>query len=138
MATSPHVAEPASSFTIHPGRTASLRPLLPWLLVGFAGLILVAASLLWRIWTGDALRSLGVYFPVVSIVLTLRVWRKLNWEARGTWWGALPLLYAVLVAREGGNAIQALLVTSHGALALLPLGLTVFAFGSGVVLLLGG
>ena len=139
MATSLHVAEPISpSVSLPIDRRASLRPLLPWLLIGFAGLVLVASSLLWRIWTTDALRSVGLYFPIVSIVLTLRVWRRLGWETEGTWWGTLPLLYAVVMAREGGNAIQALAVTSRGALSLLPLGLTVFAFGSGVVLLLGG
>ncbi len=110
----------------------------PWLCLGFAGLLLTAGSLLWRIWTADALRSIGIYFPFISIILILRIWRRMDWEARGTWWGLLPLYYAVVMAREGGNALQAFAFTQHFAISLLPLGLTVFAYGSGVVLLLGG
>jgi len=119
-------------------RSGALRPLLPWLLLGFAGLLLTAASLLWRTWTSDALRSIGIYFPIVSVVLILRIWRGLDWEACGTWWGLLPLYYAVIMAREGGHALQAVVFTQHIAVTLLPLGLTVFAYASGVVLLLGG
>src|SRR5579863_5263496 len=108
------------------------------LTIAFAGLLLTAASLLWGIWTADALRSIGIYFPVLSVILTLRVWRKLNWESHGTWWGFLPLYYAVIMAREGGSALQLVAFTHHLDFTLLPLGLTVFAYGSGVILLLGG
>src|SRR5271166_2672782 len=116
----------------------TLHPLLPWLALSFAGLLLTASSLLWRIWTNDALRSIGIYFPIVSIILTLRVWRKLHWETRGTWWGLLPLYYAVIMAREGGNALQMVVFGKSMGFTLLPLGLTIFAYGSGIVLLLGG
>jgi exosortase J len=119
-------------------RSSAWRRLFPWLLLGFAGLLLTAASLLWRIWTADALRSIGIYFPVISVVLILRIWRSLNWEACGTWWGLLPLYYAVIMARGGGNALQAFVFSQHMAITLLPLGLTVFAYACGVVLLLGG
>lgn len=119
-------------------QSRALRLLLPWLVLGFAGLLLTAASLLWQIWTGDALRSIGVYFPIVSAVLTLRVWRRLDWETRGTWWGLLPLYYATVMAREGGSAFQVVAFTQQIGFTLLPLGLTVFAYASGIVLLLGG
>lgn len=112
--------------------------MLPWLALSFAGLLLTASSLLWRIWTNDALRSIGIYFPIVSIILTLRVWRKLHWETHGTWWGLLPLYYAVMMAREGGNALQMVVFGKSMGFTLLPLGLTIFAYGSGIVLLLGG
>ena len=101
-------------------------------------MLLLAVALLWRIWTADALRSIGMYFPIVSVVLILRIWRGLDWETQGTWWGLLPLYYAVIMAREGGNALQAIAFTPRIAVTLLPLGLTVFAYASGVVLLLGG
>ncbi len=119
-------------------RPGGLPALLPWLIVGFAGLMLTAASLLWPIWTGDALRSIGIYFPVVSVALILRAWRRLDWEASGTWWGLLPLYYAVVMTREGGSALQVVAFGQRIGFSLLPLGLTVFAFGSGIVLLLGG
>ena len=127
-----------ASFPDTEWRQPAWRPLLPWLVIGFSGLLLLAGALLWRIWTADALRSIGMYFPIVSVVLILRIWRGLDWETRGTWWGLLPLYYAVIMARDGGNALQAVAFTSRIAVTLLPLGLTVFTYASGVVLLLGG
>jgi exosortase J len=126
------------SFSDTAWRQPGWRPLLPWLVIGFSGLLLLAGALLWRIWTADALRSIGMYFPIVSIVLILRIWRGLDWETCGTWWGLLPLYFAVIMARDGGNALQAVAFSPRIAVTLLPLGLTVFAYGSGVVLLLGG
>jgi exosortase J len=137
MASSLQIRERAS-FSDTEWRQPGWRPLLPWLAIGFSGLLLLAGALLWRIWTADALRSIGMYFPIVSVVLILRIWRGLDWETRGTWWGLLPLYYAVIMAREGGNALQAVAFTPRIAVTLLPLGLTVFAYASGVVLLLGG
>jgi exosortase J len=137
MASSLQIRERAS-FPDTEWRQPAWRPLLPWLIIGFSGLLLVAVALLWRIWTADALRSIGMYFPIVSVVLILRIWRGLDWETRGSWWGLLPLYYAVIMAREGGNALQAVAFTPRIAVTLLPLGLTVFAYASGVVLLLGG
>ncbi len=128
---------PAPAFQIT-SPSENLSRLLPWMILGFAGLLLTCTSLLWRMWTTDALRSIGVYFPIVSIVLLLQVWQKLNWETRGTWWGVIPLYLAIILARQGGNALQAVAFTQHIGFTLLPLGLTVFAYGSGVVLLLGG
>jgi exosortase J len=127
-----------TSRSIAEGHRTLLVRLLPWLLIGFAGLMLLAAAMLWQIWTTDALRSIGIYFPVVSLVLTLRVWRRFHWETRGTWWGVLPLFYAIVMGRAGGNAVQAFAFTLHTDVSLLPKGLTIYAFGSGVVLLLGG
>ena len=137
MASSLQIRERAS-FPDTEWRQPAWRPLLPWLVIGFSGLLLLAVALLWRIWTADALRSIGMYFPIVSVVLILRIWRGLDWETRGSWWGLLPLYYAVIMAREGGNALQAVAFTPRIAVTLLPLGLTVFAYASGVVLLLGG
>ena len=119
-------------------RRTPLPSLLPWMLAGFAGIFVLALALMWRIWSTDALRSIGMYFPLISVALVLRAWRAMGWEARGTWWGLLPLLYALVLGRSGGNAVQALVFAPGMAVPLLPLGLTVFAFGSGVLLLLGG
>ena len=139
MEVTPHIVTKPSLSDV-PARSLwkTLHPLLPWLALSFAGLLLTASSLLWRIWTNDALRSIGIYFPIVSIILILRVWRKLHWEMRGTWWGLLPLYYAVIMAREGGNALQMVVFGKSMGFTLLPLGLTIFAYGSGIVLLLGG
>ena len=99
---------------------------------------MLSVSLVWRIWTGDALRSIGIYFPLLSVLLTWRVWRGLGWETRGTWWGLLPLLFAALTARASGNTSFAFAFNPRVIVPLLPVGLTIFAYASGVVLLFGG
>ena len=48
---------------------------------------LVHNDALWALWIGDALKSIGMFIPLVSFVLILRVWRSLGWEMEGSWWG---------------------------------------------------
>jgi exosortase J len=111
----------------------------PWLLTAFAGLFALASALLWRVWTTDPLRSIGIYFPFVSAILLSRAWKQLGWETRGTWWGLLPLLYAVITSFSGRyNTPEIYVIAMRQWVHLLPVGLTVFAYASGVVLLLGG
>jgi exosortase J len=93
---------------------------------------------LWTIWTVDALKSIGMVIPVVSLVLILRVWRRLGWEAEGTWWGLVLLLITVAVVRVREQAILILVVSPHWYTVLPPPSLMLLAYGSGVVLLLGG
>jgi exosortase J len=94
-------------------------------------------ALLWRCWTTDPLRSIGMLIPPVSIFLTLRVWRQNNWELRASWWGL-----AVVVAAFFFSILHAsaeLFVTAGGALvSLIPLTLPVYLYGSGIVLLFAG
>ena len=137
MAAIPQVLEPSPVVGVETGRSPFL-PLLPWLLIAYAGLTFSACSLLWQIWTNDALRSIGIYLPIASLILTLRVWRRCNWETRGTWWGLLPLFYGVMMTRAGGNALQIFIFGGHTSISLLQSGLTVYAYGCGIVLLLGG
>ncbi len=47
---------------------------------------------LWVGWTTDALKSIGMVVPLVSLILILRVWRKLGWRAEGSWWGLALLI----------------------------------------------
>ncbi len=120
-------------------RRSALPALMPWLLTSFVGLLLLAVAYFWRIWTTDPLRSIGMCFPIVSIVLIVRAWRQLCWESRGTWWGVLPLLYAVIMSFLGGEALEVIVPALRvPTFHLLPLSLTLFAYGTGVVLLLGG
>src|SRR5580704_15585068 len=63
--------------------------------VGLAAVIAVlglstiwpTASALWQLWTTDALKSIGMFIPLVSFVLILRAWRSLGWAMEGSWWG---------------------------------------------------
>jgi len=54
---------------------------------------------LWVGWTTDALKSIGMVVPLVSLILILRVWRTLGWQGEGTWWGLALLLSTAAVAR---------------------------------------
>jgi exosortase J len=75
--------------------------------------------------------------PPASIVLTLRVWRQLGWQMRGSWWGLLAVALAFLLSLVRESAL--FFVTAGGALvSLIPLSLPVYLYGSGVVLLFAG
>ena len=94
-------------------------------------------ALLWRCWTTDPLRSIGMLIPPVSIVLTLRVWRQNGWQLRGSWWGLAVIGAAFFVSILRASA--ELFVTAGGTLvSLIPLALPVYLYGSGVVLLFAG
>ena len=93
---------------------------------------------LWNLWTTDALKSIGMVIPVVSLVLILRVWRRLGWEAEGTWWGLALLLITTVVARMQQQGILIMVVSPRWSTVLPPPSLMLLAYGSGVVLLLGG
>ena len=59
---------------------------------------------LWSLWMSDALKSIGMFIPVVSFVLVLRVWRSLGWEMDGSWWGLVILaVTAIVVLRNSFN-----------------------------------
>jgi len=93
---------------------------------------------LWTLWTTDALKSIGMVIPVVSLLLILRVWRKLEWETEGTWWGFALLLFTTVISRIQQQGILILVVSPRWSTVLPPPSLMLLAYGSGVVLLLGG
>jgi exosortase J len=124
----------------------SHRPTAPSIALWCAMAILAAAgclgierelALLWRCWTTDPLRSIGMLIPPASIILTLRVWRQNGWQLRGSWWGLAVIGAAFFVSILRASA--ELFVTAGGALvSLIPLTLPVYLYGSGVVLLFAG
>ena len=93
---------------------------------------------LWTLWTTDALKSIGMVIPVVSLLLILRVWRKLGWQAEGTWWGLALLLITMAAARVQQQGILIMVVSPRWSTVLPPPSLMLLAYGSAVVLLLGG
>ena len=94
-------------------------------------------ALLWRCWTTDPLRSIGMLIPPASIILTLRVWRQNDWEMRGSWWGLALIGGAFFVSILHASA--ELFFTAGSALvSLIPLTLPVYLYGSGIVLLFAG
>ncbi len=123
-------------------RRPAARSTVLWLVI----VLLVAAgcvgierelSLLWRCWTTDPLRSIGMLIPPVSIVLTLRVWRENGWELGGSWWGLVSIAAAFFVSILHRNA-ELFLTFGTALVSLIPLTLPVYLYGSGVVLLFAG
>ena len=112
------------------------------LATGFAvlGLSIIWSTMLsfWGLWTTDGLKSIGMVIPVVSLILVLRAWRSLGWHAEGTWWGLVILLAIMVVIWVQQRATLIMVVSPQWSTLLPPLSLVLVAYGSGVVLLLGG
>jgi exosortase J len=89
-------------------------------------------------WTSDALKSIGMFVPLVSLVLILRVWRSLGWEMDGSWWGLAILVATAVVVQMRDRSILILVLSPQWQISLPPPPLVVFAYGAGVVLLFGG
>ena len=109
-------------------------------LLGVLGLSTIWPTIcsLWIMWTSDAMKSIGMAVPIVSLILILRAWRALGWESEGSWWGFPLLLIAMMAAQFQERAILILVVSPTWSTVLPPPSLVVLAYGSGVVLLLGG
>ena len=93
---------------------------------------------LWVVWTTDALKSIGMFVPLVSLILILRVWKTLDWRTEGTWWGLALLLITAAVERLQQQVSLIMTVWPRWSTPLPPTSLILFAYGSGVVLLIGG
>jgi exosortase J len=93
---------------------------------------------LWALWTTDALKSIGMFIPVVSFVLILRVWRSLGWEMNGSWWGFVILAVTAAVVHLREQSILVFVLSPQWSIYMPPHSLVFFAYGAGVVLLFGG
>jgi exosortase J len=93
---------------------------------------------LWIGWTTDALKSIGMVVPLVSLILILRVWKTLGWRTEGTWWGLALLIITAAVARVQQQVFLIMAVSPRCYTPMPPSSFMLFAYGSGVVLLLGG
>ncbi len=94
-------------------------------------------ALLWRCWTTDPLRSIGMLIPPASIILTLRVWRQNAWQLRGSWWG-LVLIGAAFFVSILHQSAELFISAGSALVSLIPLALPVYFYGSGIVLLFAG
>src|SRR6266851_1085611 len=109
-------------------------------LVAILGLSAIWSTVnaLWSLWMTDALKSIGMFVPLVSLVLILRVWRSLGWEMDGSWWGLAILVATAAVVQMRDRSILILVLSPQWQISLPPPPLVVFAYGAGVVLLFGG
>ena len=100
--------------------------------------IWTSVLMLWALWTTDALKSIGMIVPVVSFVLVLRVWRGLDWELDGSWWGFTLLVGTALLVRVRDQVVMVLELGSSWNLYFPPHSLVFLAYGVGVTWLFGG
>jgi exosortase J len=116
--------------------------LLPWCGIGLVALVgcfgfFRELALLWGVWTDDPLRSIGIFIPPVSIVLTLRAWKQNGWERRGSWWGLalIGLAFATSILRQ-----HALAVGNIGSMSvpLTPKTVPLFFYWAGMIVLFAG
>ncbi len=94
-------------------------------------------ALLWRCWTTDPLRSIGMLIPPASVILTLRVWRQNGWQLRGSWWG-LALIGGAFFVSILHQSAELFFTAGSALVSLIPLTLPVYLYGSGIVLLFAG
>jgi exosortase J len=134
---------PQSQVDVHMVRARALSPAQfaafgTALAVIGVGAIWPAMSNLWTQWMTDAMKSIGMVVPVVSLVLILRAWRAIGWEAEGSWWGLAPLLAAMAAERIQERAVLILVISPHWSTPVPPSSLVLLLYGAGAVLLLGG
>ena len=121
--------------TFSPTQAAGLAALLA--VLGLSA-VWPTAVLLWNLWTQDALKSIGMFIPLVSFVLVLRVWRSLEWEMDGSWWGLVILVVTAAVVHIRNQSILIFVLSPQWSIYMPPHSLVAFAYGAGVVLLFGG
>ena len=96
------------------------------------------AQLLYGLWITDPLKSIGMVVPLVSLLLILRVWRSLDWEMNGTWWGFVLLAVTMALVRLREQTVMTLVFSPQWSIFFPPHSAVAFAYGAGIVLLFGG
>ena len=123
---------------------ASFQTLPPLYILGTCALVVVASLALlpvwseaWTLWSSDPLRSIGAFFPILSLLGVLAAWRRLGWQTDGNPWGWPLMLFAV----AGASLFSArfLLLFFFGQrMRLLHPGMALFAYGASAALCFGG
>ncbi len=71
-------------------------------------------------WTTDALKSIGMFIPLVSFVLVLRVWRSLDWEMDGSWWGLVILIVTAAVVHIRNQSVLIFVFSPQWSISMPP------------------
>jgi len=105
-----------------------------------AGLLTIWPSVqsLYRIWTSDDLKSMGMVVPLVCYLLVLRAWQGLRWEADGSWWGFAVLAGSAALMFLRDQMLLIVTINKNWLLQLPPLPLVAVIYAAGMVLLFGG
>ncbi len=129
-------------------RIREMRRARPWItpaacaavLLCVAGLFAISSTCvgLWSMWMTDPLKSIGGLIPIVSLALILRVWRTLDWEMRGTWWGLALLAATIAIVHVRDTTLLELVLTPSWSITLPPYSVVTVAYVAGAVLFFGG
>lgn len=116
------------------------RALYAYSIAAVLGLVTVLPSLkiLWQLWAGDALKSIGMFVPLVCFVLILRAWRSIGWKADGTWYGLALVILNAGIGWLQIHSILLLVISPRWTTVLPPASLPLVLYGVGAALLLGG
>jgi exosortase J len=141
MSTAPLTAAPSP-------RVRDLRAARPWIppaaaiavILSIAGLFAITSTCLglWSMWMTDPLKSIGGLVPIVSLALILRVWRRLDWEMDGTWWGLAILAATIALVHVRDTTLLELVLAPSWSITLPPYSVVAVAYAAGAVLLFGG
>ena len=131
---------------VRPGLFSRSTRLSPQLAAGSATLLALLGTatiwstllFLWNLWVTDALKSIGMIIPIVSVVLILRVWKSLDWQMDGTWWGLGLLLLTIFAVRLRDQSVLVFMLTPQWSIYVPPHSLVVVAYATGALLLFGG
>ncbi|HXC97156.1 MAG TPA: exosortase J [Edaphobacter sp.] len=139
MSTLPVAAEIRPLLSSRVAQFNTSRPVLAAILAAFGTTTIWSTmNALWFLWTTDALKSIGMFIPLISFVLVLRAWRSIGWEMRGTWWGLVILVLTTAIVHIRDQSILVLVLSPQWSIYVPPHSLVIFAYGAGVVLLFGG
>jgi len=140
MSTLPAAAEISPLRSAEAGVPSSAREGGLAALVAVLGVTTIWSTMeaLWSLWTGDALKSIGMFIPLVSFVLILRAWRSLGWEMEGSWWGLVVLVATTIVVHVRDQSVLVFVFSPQWSVYVPPHSLVFFAYGAGCVLLFGG
>ncbi len=94
--------------------------------------------ILWDIWSSDRVASIGILIPPVILWLAWRALRDETAHWSGSWWGLAAIIAAALIAELPIYPFPSVFVPGVGSIALIPIGLMLWAYFSGVVILFGG
>lgn len=89
-------------------------------------------------WTTDALKSIGMFIPLVSFVLILRAWRRQGWQMQGSWWGLVVIAATGATVHLRDQAVLVFVFSPKWFILFPPYSLVAFGYVSGAVLLFGG
>ncbi len=93
---------------------------------------------LWVLWTTDSLRSIGAFAVPAAIILAIRELRREDFASGGSWWGLGFIALAMAGAGVQYYGSPLLFLSRDAELHLLPTGLSLYLYASGVTVLFGG